>query len=716
MRLYSVKRVVMPALLLVILVGLAFGLTAPTKAQTDDTGRQLTVGQPVTGTLNPANFVQNYVFAASIADTVSLSATTTSEGLVLVLVLVAPDGEIIAQDGDISTPQEATVSNVRLPQNGTYVVMVMRGSGAEGDTSGEFTLTLTGQVTPPTATPVTPETVLVPGQAVFVTLEEGGIDFSLTWAAAVDMNLEVRDPVGGSVFFASTTVPSGGLYDADANAECTNASADNPTETVNWPTGPVPAGSYEVLIHYVNGCSVGGPQTFTLTAAVNGEEARTISGVLNPGQDHLARLTLDTSKAWSLFNGGVNAGLDVVVDRQTQPLVKGEALLGVISNQKPKDFYTFEAATGETLEIAMNATNGSLDPLVILIGPDGQRLADNDDLNDESRNSFLRYSAATAGTYTLIATRYGQVIGGTEGGYSLTVTSGTEVATQPTATADSEVVVTPTDGTRTPGSIEVLLTWDTAADLQLQVRDPSGATVYDDVDRIPSGGALDPALQGNRNCTPAAGTPTYYVFWPQTRQPPIGTYEVEVWYQDDCDDVLPITFELTVNVGGQEVIKTQQNPVAVGNRYMITFTLNQDRAGTAGTGGFFAMNDVTSGLDYAAQLGAAQPISYDDTVNGVITLDQRFQIYSFEGNAGDRISISMTKVGTSSLDPALYIMTPDNVQLAFNDDIEPGVDVNSRIDRQELPQDGTYYIIATHYGLQYGATTGSFTLRLALLP
>ena len=72
----------------------------------------------------------------------------------------------------------------------------------------------------------------------------------------------------------------------------------------------------------------------------------------------------------------------------------------------------------------------------------------------------------------------------------------------------------------------------------------------------------------------------------------------------------------------------------------------------------------------------------------------------------------MTRIGQSSLDTAVYVIGPGNIPLIGNDDIEPGANTNSLIQDVDLLQDGTYYIIATHYGLKYGATAGEFTLTL----
>lgn len=713
------------ALVIVVVFALCTMLVMvlPSMAQDGgDTSRRLAPDQPVTGTLDADNFAESYVFAASTGDTISLSATTEAEELSLALLLTDPEGGLVASDGDLSTPAEATLTDVALETTGTYVVTVLRGTGADGDASGEYTLTLTGELTTPTSTPAPtqqPAATIREGNNVYIALEDGGIDISLQWSAAVDLNLEVRDPVGGTLYFDSLTVPSGGTHSGNTNGLCEDATADVPTEGSAWPQGYVPVGSYEVIIYYEQQCEVGGPQTFTLKASVNGEESQSVSGVLNPGQNYLARLTLDINRSWSVFNGGVNAGLDLGLPTNSQEIAFNQSAFGTIDNQKPKDGYTFNGAVDQTVTVDMSATSGSLDTLLILLGPDGRLIADNDDRTDgTSTDSLLQVTLPEAGLYTIVATRYGQVIGGTEGNYTLFLGQGTTTVDGTVATPVTTVATVP------GGNVEVTLQWFTRADLQLQVRDPSGATVFDDTPSIASGGILDQNFVGNRGCVPATdGTPMYYIYWPTNRQPPLGTYEVEVWFQNDCDDPTPVNFDLTIEVGGQLLAAAgSQSTVsatatAVGNRYLITFTINAQGAVNLGTGNFFSMNSVSTGLDYTAQLATAQQLECDQTVQGRIDLLPGFAIYSFEGIAGDRISIGMARIGnTTSLDTAVYILDPLLTQVANNDDIEVGENTNSLIDEYQLDRDGTYYIIATRYGLSYGATTGDFTLNLDCLP
>ncbi len=702
---FSNLRRLMHTLLLVVM--LTAGLVAPVlstvPAQAQGGSRALNVGDVVTGTLDTANVMQAYNLLASAGDIITVDITTDVVELAPLVILTDDEGSIIAQDLDMSTAATATLTDIELPSSGTFYILVMRGSGAEGTASGSFTLSLSG-------------IQQVGGQT--VTLPNGGVTFKLQWLDAVNLDLEVRDPVGGTIFNQSPGSGSGGVLDADINANCAAAIADSPTETIAWPAGTVPAGSYEALIYYTDACGIGGPQVFTLTASVNAQEQQVLTGTVNPGQEYLARVVLDANGEWSLVNGGVNAGLTVTVFSNqianADPVALGSTVSGTVSNITPAQAYSFTATAGTAININMVAQSGSLDTYVALLGPGGAILAANDDAN-ASTNSSLSQTVAVDGTYTVIATRYGLSIGGTEGEYNLSVTGAQTAAVAP---PNDTVIATPivTDGgdTTTPvitalpdGAIEVRLEWATEADLQLQVRDPRGDTVFDDIPIITSGGEL--VADGNVRCEAPTSSPVSYIYWPQNRLQP-GTYEIEVWFQDPCNDPRSVAFTLSVYVNDQRIISTLPLNASPNSRYMITFNVQPDGTAVAGPGDFFEMANAQS-LDYQAQLPTAQTIAYGQTVSGSITDQQRYVVYAFEAQAGDRVTIGMDATG-GTLDPALYLITPENFQLAFNDDVIAGLEPNSVIEKVTLPSAGTYYIIATHYGLHVGGTQGSYNLSL----
>lgn len=713
---------------LLFLAGLLLTIL-PTLADAQTPPAELASGVQVTGTLSAETFIQTFTFEGSAGDAITLDAFTESLDLALILLLTAPSGAIVAQDSDITTPSDALIADFALPESGQYIVAVLRGEGVIGTSSGDFVLTLSGILTPPTPEAAAETITAATAAPRLVTLENGGITIALGWAAAVNFDIEVRDPVGGAIYSQNPSSASGGVLEADINSNCDAATADSPTETVAWETGAVPVGSYEIILYYVDGCAVGGPQQFTLSATVNGAEPQVIQGTLNPGQQYLAAVEVDAEGLGTLVNGGVNAGLNISLlsaQINAAQTIPGPTVTGALSRETPAIAYTFEGTAGDNVTISMDRTSGNLDPFLILLTPSGTELARNDDRDDGSTNSTVSQQLSEAGTYTIVATRFGQTIGGTEGNFSLTLSlaaptaalgTGTPapLSTETAAEITPTVVGTPAASTTTrpadlpTGSVEVILSWNTTADVQLLVRDPAGAAIYDDTPSSTSGGILERA--GNARCA-GSPSPVSYIYWPTSRLPR-GIYEVEVWHQDSCNDPNPVTFNLIVNVQGQELINTSQ-PSTLGSKFGITFEVDQEGNATAGQGGFFDMEDVSS-INYFDLLPDATPIEYGDTVPGTITSEERFQIYSFEAAEGDVVRIAMQRTG-GTLDTALYLISPDGVQLAGNDDVVNPVtgerQTNSLLDRVELPTDGTYYIIATHYGLQFGGTVGTYNLTL----
>jgi hypothetical protein len=70
----------------------------------------------------------------------------------------------------------------------------------------------------------------------------------------------------------------------------------------------------------------------------------------------------------------------------------------------------------------MQATSGTLDPTLFLIGPDGAQIAQNDDaVANEDTNSLIDdFTLPEDGQYIIIASHFGALYGGTTGVYSLT--------------------------------------------------------------------------------------------------------------------------------------------------------------------------------------------------------------------------------------------------------------------------------------------------------
>lgn len=658
--------------------------------------RQLTTSEPVTDRLDAETFAQTYWFEGVQGEVVTLFASAADDGLALSMLLVDADGRLLAQDADAETASSAAIADYEVPESGRYYVTVLRSTGADGDAAGEFSLTYVVAEGEASAA----EAVTSIGTPTLVTLN-AGIQVSVNWNSTADLDLEVRDPYGNSIYWDNPTAENA-VFDQNVNANCVATTAEDPTELITWNPGAVPSGSYEVIVYYVQGCDNNDPVNLNLSVVVDGEALDLVSGTLLPGQEFLSSFVLSPAGAASQGLSGPYPGSTL---RDTSafltgqiPLATDTSLTGVVEADQPFVAYSFTGTTGDIVTIRMDATSGNLDTALYLLDPDGNVVAYNDDaVNAATTNSEIgNQTLVSDGVYTVVSSRYGQEYGGTQGNFSITLT-GAEFSVPP-ALAGLDLPA---------GSIEVSLLWNTNADLQLLVRDPSGNAVYDDIPFGNSGGVLEE--NGNVNCLETSTSPVSYIYWPPDRLPP-GTYEVEVWYQSQCADVSPATFNLTVRVNDQVIIAAngQPNP---GQVYLTNFTVDVNGFASAGAGGFIGGSSV---LDIGAALNGAIPVSYGDTVSGTINQATKFVLYTFEGEAGDQVRVGMDATA-GTLDTTVFLLSPDGAELAANDDAVVNETTNSLIDNFTLPADGTYIVVATHYGVLYGGTSGTYNLSVVRL-
>ena len=137
-------------------------------------------------------------------------------------------------------------------------------------------------------------------------LGTGDIQFTLRWSSTADLDLAVLDPNGEEISYSNRSSSSGGELDVDSNADCSTAVA-NPVENIFWAAGQSPDGTYQIAVTYYGECGSGtGPQTYTLTALVDGVPVelesvvaglRQTTGTLNsPGDRHMLSYAKDPSR------------------------------------------------------------------------------------------------------------------------------------------------------------------------------------------------------------------------------------------------------------------------------------------------------------------------------------------------------------------------------------------------------------------------------------
>jgi WD40 repeat protein len=114
---------------------------------------------------------------------------------------------------------------------------------------------------------------------------------------------------------------------------------------------------------------------------------------------------------------------------------------------------------------------------------------------------------------------------------------------------------------------------------------------------------------------------------------------------------------------------------------------------------------VAPTCDLAASL--THTITVGMSSQGFIEVGQG-ELWSFEGEEGQEVTIDLT-AETTSLDPYLILIGPDGEVIAENDDVDPGVVIDSRLEGIILPASGSYTIVARGYD---ETSVGAYTISL----
>lgn len=670
-------------------------------------------GASVSAVLGPASPAATYVFDAGANTSATVSLENISGGS-LALLLSDINGNTIAQAADAAAAGSLALGDIALSNGGRFNVFIYFAPGSDApDTTFDIRLDLVEGGPAAAAVQEAPASVAEPQ----LILLDAGINVELTWSGAADLNLEVRDPTGQALHWNSRTTTNGGVFGFDVNGLCQVISGA-PEESAIWQPGFLSTGSYEVIVYYEQACDALAGQTvpFQLEVSVDGLSAGRLETTLAPsgaaGKNvYVTRFVVGADGGAQLSTGGVypDANLTLLpgdfdlASSVTAPILRDVPVLGAISNEQPFTAYTFVGAADELISVDMQAIGPNLDALLQIVDPAGKVVNVNDDaFGGTTDASIVNARLLSTGRYTIIASRYAKEIGGTVGQFQITLTGPTsDVASQLTSLNLPQ------------GDIEVSLYWSTNADLQLLVRDPGGDSVFDDSPLVGSGGILQEV--GNVNCIPAAtGTPVSYIYWPPGTMRP-GAYEVEVWYQNACTELPPpVDFTLLIKVNGRVVADAREFP-QLGQRFVTNFTVTPAGAADAGDAGFI---DAGSGtLAYQAEAFDAPFIESGQNVTGVISAENPFDVYRFNGIAGESVTISMS-AATQTLDTNLYLISPGDRQIGENDDADPvllgsaGRKTDSLISGYVLTENGPYTIIATRYANQYGGTLGVYSLTL----
>lgn len=366
--------------------------------------------------------------------------------------------------------------------------------------------------------------------------------------------------------------------------------------------------------------------------------------------------------------------VDDTVPREPKAISYGASESETITQVDFEFRYTFDATAGDKVDIKMIAApSTTLDPYILLLDDNDDVIAENDDdLNNTGRDSFLQgFDIPADGTYTIVATRFQQELGGTFGDFTLNLE---QTPTGPGPQPDPNA---------TPP--------DTDSEL-IEYGDVGTGEINDD-------------------------TPTVEYSFEATANERVNIQMVSVDARKNLDPLL-----ILVNENGDSLAENDDDSLGTGRDSFIrafeipldgTYTIiatrfQQELGSTEGTFNLFltladAVDNINTDTD--------ERLEYGDVHLGELTRDISEEIHLFDASEGDVVNIRL-QANSGTLDGLLILQDEDGNELIRNDDDEQGIGRDSFIREFEIPADGTYIIIATRFQEEMGTTTGRFALTL----
>lgn len=339
----------------------------------------------------------------------------------------------------------------------------------------------------------------------------------------------------------------------------------------------------------------------------------------------------------------------------------GDVISGRIDNRTPRAAYYFDGLRGEFISVRMRVVDGDLDPVLVIMQADGTVLGASDDSEDSFDSTITTIRLASSGRYYIIAGRFGYGLGSTTGDYELELVREGVSSESGSVLRYGDTVL----GSITNAEPQVYYTFHAQRGDILNIRMQSQS------------GRLDPYLQvihvveGN-----------FFVI----------AYNDDVFGASNNDAVVSNLF---IEEDGTYVIEASRYGQVAGNTTG-SFVLTLEEARNSGLGNTAA---------------APIRIAPGQTVSSAINARNPRRYYTFEALENDVITIRMDlEAGTGLLDTYLILTDENLLPLIENDD--GGSGRNALIADFIIPNDGTYYIIATRFEFENGISEGEYTLEL----
>jgi len=363
----------------------------------------------------------------------------------------------------------------------------------------------------------------------------------------------------------------------------------------------------------------------------------------------------------------------------------GDVVNGQISNKTYFEFWQFTGSKGDRVQIIMTG-DGELDPYLGLLEAESEEVLAEDDDSAGNSNAMIETTLPSSGDFIIVATRYDFDQGTSQGAYTLELGGGSGPQNGP----DDPAV-----NTGQPEMIEegVYYMGEMTLDTPVagEITDDAYAQLY--ALEVEAGTELIVGMFAD-----ASNVDAYII---------VATEEGDVLAEDDDSgaEVNGVNSDallaLTIEEAGVYFIVATRSGVATGKSegdYLLLATVPDPSEPQDDP---TSNNGMPEGVEYMGDM------QIGDTASGALDNTTFVHLYTFDGQAGETVTITMT--GDGGLDSYLGLMDPNDEVVAEDDDSAGGTNAQISI---RLSESGSYIIIATRNGIDQGTTEGSYEVTL----
>jgi len=389
------------------------------------------------------------------------------------------------------------------------------------------------------------------------------------------------------------------------------------------------------------------------------------------------------------------------------PLRFGDTVEASINDNTYILAFCLDAQAGDVVSIEMNTTSGDLDGLLALFDPVTETvLVENDDRAEGDTDPRIEnFVIPEDGEYIIVASRYRLEEGETSGDFELVVSDASGIVGGGDGPlggimggGGSGECASLVEGISAPDSQIGIIRYGDTVESNLNDATYSSFFCFNasagdviDVDMTTVVGDLDGLLA---IYDPVAG-------------------ELVAENDDRAEGNLnPLIDDFTVPADGTYVVIVSRFRFDEGETEgAYTLTLSED-GGSAGSlfGGGSSSAACDAAIDaYFDGDSTIGTIAYGETIEDEIDDTDWGWLYCFEGQAGDVVSIDMTRT-SGNLDGQVAIYDPISDSILVQNDDRVADNLNPLIEDFTIPGDGVYFIFATRYRTEEGETSGGFRL------